>query len=207
MEKPTEDLIELYMEPSAAVEAGGALASKRWKGQPRALLSKILMHREDEAAVSFCCEHIDGYESGNLRQLEGHRALLSSSRTVGGVATGATNLAMTGALTGAEMFGGGLKSIAKFSKKTIEAANSAKSGLEAELDGALDAAGERENGKDPSETATKKWGKVKGALGAARRGFQSVGGGDSEAEADIEKAAAAAMAKVGKRRFGGFRMG
>ena len=67
---PTAELLELYADPQAAVGMGGAFAQKRWRergeGSTLELLTKVLVHRDDELAIEFGKRYIEGYETGGV---------------------------------------------------------------------------------------------------------------------------------------------
>lgn len=67
---PTAELLELYADPQAAIGKGGAFAQKRWKQHGESstleLLTKVLVHRDDDLALEFGKRHIEGYETGGV---------------------------------------------------------------------------------------------------------------------------------------------
>ncbi len=70
MHMPTPELLELYADPQAAIGMGGAFAQKRWKQHGESstleLLTKVLVHRDDDLAIEFGKRYIEGYETGGV---------------------------------------------------------------------------------------------------------------------------------------------
>ena len=67
---PTAELLELYADPQAAIGMGGAFGQKRWRERGEAstleLLTKVLVHRDDDLAIEFGKRYIEGYETGGV---------------------------------------------------------------------------------------------------------------------------------------------
>lgn len=67
---PTAEILTLYADPPAAIGMGGAFGHKRWKEHGETstleLLTKVLVHRDDDLAIEFGKRHIEGYETGGV---------------------------------------------------------------------------------------------------------------------------------------------
>jgi len=79
---PTEELLQLYEDPQVAVGMGGAFAHKRC--DPLELLTKVLVHRDDDDAIAFGKKHIEGYETGGVTRV-GDSVTKAGTETVKGV--------------------------------------------------------------------------------------------------------------------------